>query len=172
MLFTSTLLGWNVLKSLCFRVITSTSIYTYQIITLLKLRSLIPPPPPLMSRLVCSWVDLAGDQDTESWYLNKHIPSVAESLNTTVRNGERAASEAARDMFKEVVGIDGQYMTIYNLSEKTNAQNIDAQTKAASSKLPKDAKIDMRIYEEYAKMHGEEWSDSKATFVQASICMR
>jgi hypothetical protein len=125
-----------------------------------------------MSKVACSWVDLAGDQDAESWYLDIHILSVVEALNTTARNGEREASEAARDMFKEVVGIDGQYMTIYDLPEKTDAQDIDTRMGAASRSLPQSGTIDTRIYEEYATMYGEEWSHSMAISVQPSICIR
>jgi hypothetical protein len=124
-----------------------------------------------MSRVACSWVELASDQDAESWYLDEHIPNVVKALGKTACNGEREASEAARDMFKEVVGIDGQYMTIYDLPENADAQSVGAQTGAASSKLPKDAKIDTRVYEEHAMMRGEEWSDSKPIPVQLSMCI-
>jgi hypothetical protein len=125
-----------------------------------------------MSRIACSWVDLAGNENAERWYLDKHIPSVAEALGTTARNVEKEVSEAARDILKGVVGIDGQYMTMYDLAGNADARDMDAQTKAASSKLPKDAKIDTRIYEEYATMYGEEWSDGKAIQVHSSICTR
>jgi hypothetical protein len=115
-----------------------------------------------MSRVACSWVDLAGDEDAGSWYLNNHIPSVVEDLDMTARNGEREASEAARDMFKDVAGIDGQYMTIYDMSENTEAQDIDAQTEAARNKFPEESSIRTRIYGEYATSYGEEWTNGKA----------
>jgi hypothetical protein len=115
-----------------------------------------------MSRIACSWLDLAGNEDAQSWYLNKHIPSVVESLNITARNGEAESSEAARDMFKDVVGIESQYMTIFDLSEKAATRDIDTYTSIERNEYPKEARIDTRIYSEYAKMHGEEWFNSEA----------
>jgi hypothetical protein len=104
-----------------------------------------------MSRVACSWVDLAGDEDAGSWYLNNHIPSVVEDLDMTARNGEREASEAAREMFKDVAGIDGQYMTIYDMSGNTER-----------NKFPEESSIRTRIYGEYATSYGEEWTNGKA----------
>jgi hypothetical protein len=125
--------------------------------------------PFLMSRIACSWVDLAGNEDAQSWYLNKHIPSVVESLNIIAYNGEMESSEATRDMFKDVAGIDSQYMTVFDLSENAATGDIDAHTEMSRNKYPKEARIDTRIYSEYAKMDGEEWSNSKSVADQLRI---
>jgi hypothetical protein len=122
-----------------------------------------------MSRIACSWVDLAGNEDAESWYLNTHIPSVVEKLDTIAHNGEMESSEAARDMFKDVAGIDRQYMTIFDLSGNAATRDIDARTEMALTKCPQEARMDTRIYDEYAKMHGAEWSNSKSVADQLLI---
>jgi hypothetical protein len=121
-----------------------------------------------MSRITCSWVD----EDAESWYLDKHIPDVVESLATTARHATLETSEAARDMFKEVAGIEGKHITIYDLNENADARDINAQIQAARNKLQTDAKIDTRIYDHHATMYGEHWSNGETIFRKSSICIR
>jgi hypothetical protein len=121
-----------------------------------------------MSRIACSWVD----ENVESWYSDEHIPSVIERLATTARLATLETSETAREIFKDVAGIEGKHLTIYELSEDADAQDIDAQTRAARSKLQKDAKIETRIYDHYATTYGEYWSNSEAVSMPFITCIR
>jgi hypothetical protein len=115
-----------------------------------------------MSRVACAWTDLVEDGDAETWYENTHVSTVANKFASVARNCEQVED----NMFKEVPGINGRYMTLYDLP--TDATNINAQILPDPAKLPKDTKIETRVYDEYATWYGQEWSDSKLIPKQAA----
>ncbi|KAH7397219.1 hypothetical protein BKA66DRAFT_408964 [Pyrenochaeta sp. MPI-SDFR-AT-0127] len=106
-----------------------------------------------MSRIACIWADLADDAAAEQWYEDKHIPDVISRLDTTARNAEQAED----NMFKEVAGIDGKYMTVYDLSEDKDAKDVDAQIYPKADALSADARFHARCYTECANWFGDEW---------------
>ncbi|KAH8711927.1 hypothetical protein GQ44DRAFT_714134 [Phaeosphaeriaceae sp. PMI808] len=106
-----------------------------------------------MSRLACVWADLADDTDAAEWYEDTHLPNVVSKLGLNARNAEQVAD----NMFKEVAGIDGKYMTVYDIPENEDAQEVTAQTQPEVAKLPKGARLDTRVYDEYATWYGREW---------------
>ncbi|KAF1941719.1 hypothetical protein EJ02DRAFT_404080 [Clathrospora elynae] len=106
-----------------------------------------------MSRITCVWADLGDDADADEWYESTHIPDVVAKLETTARSGDQAED----NVFKEVAGIDGTYMTIYDLPDGVDAKDLDAQICPALDKLPTDARLDARCYTEYASWDREDW---------------
>lgn len=112
-----------------------------------------------MSRIACVvWADLAGDSAVSTEYEDKHIPNVVTKLGCTARN----AQQAEDNMFKEVASIDGSLMTLYDLPDGVDAKDAITQKQLDEAKLPKDARIDTRVYDEYATWFGEEWCERKA----------
>jgi hypothetical protein len=116
-----------------------------------------------MSQVVCSWAGLADDTDASAWYVNTHVPKVAAELGGTARN----AIPAEENIFKEVAGIDGERMTLYDLPADAEVSKVDAQMQAASQKLPEDAKVETRIYDEWETWHGEQWCGRKLKTAEA-----
>lgn len=112
-----------------------------------------------MSRIACVWADLGEDDAANQWYENTHVPEVVTKLNTGARHGQPAED----NMFKEVPGIDGTHMTIYDLPEDQDAQDLDVQIQPALGKVPEDSRIDTRCYKEFASWHGQEWQGGEKT---------
>lgn len=106
-----------------------------------------------MSRIACVWADLGEDTATSQWYEDTHIPDVVARLDTTARH----AGQAEDNMFKEVAGIDGTVMTVYDLKDTDDAKDIDAQIIPAQDKLSADVRIDARCYTELTSWLGGEW---------------
>lgn len=115
-----------------------------------------------MSRVACAWADLVEDADAETWYEETHVSDAASKIASIARNCEQVED----NMFKEVPGIEGRYMTLYDLPD--DATNINAQILPDPARLPKDTKIETRIYDEYATWYGEEWANSKLIPTQAT----
>ncbi|OAK96595.1 hypothetical protein IQ06DRAFT_296634 [Phaeosphaeriaceae sp. SRC1lsM3a] len=95
-----------------------------------------------MSRVACAWADLVEDADTETWYEETHVSDAASKIASIARNCEQVED----NMFKEVPGIEGRYMTLYDLPD--DATNINAQILPDPARLPEDTKIETRIYDE------------------------
>lgn len=112
-----------------------------------------------MSRIACVWADLGEDAAANQWYENTHIPDAVTRLDTQARNAEQAED----NMFKEVAGIEGSFMTVYDLPPGKDAKEIDAQLRPALDMLPADARVDTRCYTEHANWFGEEWRGGTRT---------
>lgn len=106
-----------------------------------------------MSRIACVWADLGDDTATSQWYEDSHIPDVVARLDTTARH----AGKAEDNMFKEVAAVHGTAMTVYDLKDKDDAKDIDAQIIPALDKLSEDVSIDARCYTELTSWLGGEW---------------
>lgn len=107
-----------------------------------------------MSRIACAWAELGEDAaDANQWYEGTHIPAALAKIKSTARHAEQVEDNA----FKEIAGIDGRLMTIYDVPKQPSAQELDAQISPALDKLPKEARIETRCYKEYANWCGEEW---------------
>jgi hypothetical protein len=106
-----------------------------------------------MSRIACSWATLSDGSDTDAWYEATHVPSIAAKLGTTARNAE----EAEDNIFKEVAHIKGKYMTLYDLPAGADSNSVVAEIQPEAGRLPRHARIDTRLYEEFGKWHGGDW---------------
>ena len=107
-----------------------------------------------MSRIACAWAELGEDAaDANQWYEGTHIPAALAKIKSTARHAEQVEDNA----FKEIAGIDGRLMTIYELPKQPSAPELDTQISPALDKLPKEARIETRFYKEYANWYGEEW---------------
>jgi hypothetical protein len=116
-----------------------------------------------MSRVACVWADLP--ENTETWYENTHIPNIVAKLNTTARNAEQVKD----NIFKEVAGIQGRYMTLYDVSAAV--KNV-AQIQPETEEGLKDARMETRIYDEFATWYGDEWCDRKLFLTHNAIYTR
>jgi hypothetical protein len=107
-----------------------------------------------MSRIACAWADLGEDAaDANQWYEETHIPAALAKIKSTARHAEPVEDSP----FQEVPGIDGRFMTIYDLPEQPSAQDLDAQICPELKKLPHKARVETRFYKEHANWFGEEW---------------
>ncbi|KAH8727280.1 hypothetical protein GQ44DRAFT_704781 [Phaeosphaeriaceae sp. PMI808] len=106
-----------------------------------------------MSRIACVWADLGDDSAANKWYEDTHIPNVVGQLDTMARNAEQAGD----NMFKEVAGIEGTYLTVYDLPNGDDAKDLDEQVHPELEKLSVGARLETRCYMEYANWFGEEW---------------
>ena len=107
-----------------------------------------------MSRIACAWADLGEDAaGANQWYEGTHVPAALAKINSTARTAEQVEDNT----FAEVAAIEGSLMTIYDLPKHQSAQELDAQLRPALDKLPKEAIIETRVYNEYANWYGEEW---------------
>jgi hypothetical protein len=106
-----------------------------------------------MSRIACSWATLSDGSDTDEWYEATHVSSTAAKLGTTARNAE----EAEDNVFKEVAHIQGKYMTLYDLPEGADSKSVVAEIQPQAAHLPRHARIDTRLYEEFGKWYGDDW---------------
>lgn len=107
-----------------------------------------------MSRVACAWADLGEDAaGANQWYEGTHVPAALAKINSTARTAEQVEDNT----FAEVAAIEGSLMTIYDLPKQQSAQELDAQLRPALDKLPKEAIIETRVYNEYANWYGEEW---------------
>ncbi|KAL5114610.1 hypothetical protein ACEQ8H_007515 [Pleosporales sp. CAS-2024a] len=105
-----------------------------------------------MPKIACSWVDLADNTDTLTWYEDTHIPSIVKKLGTSARN----ATPCEDDAFKEVAGINYQYMTLYDLPEDADA-DAQVQVQPATQDGSKITKSETRIFEQHSLWDGQEW---------------
>ncbi|KAI4605111.1 uncharacterized protein J4E88_009988 [Alternaria novae-zelandiae] len=107
-----------------------------------------------MSRIACAWAELGEDaNDAYHWYETTHIPDALVKIRSTARHAEQVEDSP----FQEVPGIDGRFMTIYDLPKQPSAQDLDARICPALDKLPNEAKVDTRFYTEHKNWFGEEW---------------
>jgi len=113
----------------------------------------------IMSRVACVWADLADDTTASAEYEDTHISNVVAKLGCTARNAEQAED----NMFKEVAGIDANYMTLYDLPDGPDPKDVVAQIQSETSNRPKNARLDTRVYDEYATWFGDEWPGRKLT---------
>jgi hypothetical protein len=116
-----------------------------------------------MSRVACVWADVG---DTDTWYEATHVPNVVAKLGITARNAKQAEDQ----LFKEVTGIDGKYMTVYDLPDGDDVKAVDAQIQPDTTKLPKASKIDTRIYRQDQIWHGDEWRGRKLKHTPTDLC--
>lgn len=112
-----------------------------------------------MSRIACVWADLADDAEAEQWYEDKHIPDTIGRLDVTARNAEQVEDNA----FKEIAGIEGKYMTVYDISEEADAKEVDAQIYPKVETLSGDARLHARCYKECANWFGDEWRAGRSS---------
>lgn len=111
-----------------------------------------------MSRIVCVWADLGDDSTANKWYEDTYIPDAVSQLDTTARNAEQAED----NMFKEVAGIEGTYLTVYDIPNGEDAKDLDAQVRPELKKLSWNARLETRCYTEHANWFGEEWRGGMA----------
>ena len=117
-----------------------------------------------MSRIACVWADLGEDAAANQWYENTHIPDVVGRLDMQARNAEQAED----NMFKEVTGIEGRFMTVYDIPAGKDAMELDAQIRPALDDLPEGARLETRCYTEQAKWFGEDWRGGTNTIPRFS----
>lgn len=111
-----------------------------------------------MSRIACVWADLGDDAAANQWYEDTHIPAAVAQLDVTARNAERAED----NMFKEVPGIDGASMTVYDLPSKMSLKEVEAQNEQALGKSSEPTRVETRIYTEYASWLGEDFRNGRS----------
>jgi len=109
-----------------------------------------------MSRIACVWAEL-GDETPEAsnWYESTHIPDALAKIKSTARVGEQVEDNA----FKEIPQVQGSLMTIYDVPCGQDAADLDAQLRPSVGRLPKEARIDTRVYTEHQNWFGDEWRD-------------
>jgi hypothetical protein len=110
-----------------------------------------------MSRVACVWADLADDTDASKWYEDTHVSETVEKLHGTAWN----ALQSEDDTFKEVAPISGTHMTLYDLPDGICAKDIDAHLQPVDGKMPQDARLDTRVYNEHATLYGTDWPGRK-----------
>jgi small ligand-binding sensory domain FIST len=108
-----------------------------------------------MSKIACVWVDLADDTDAEAKYEDEHIPSVIEKIGGAARN----CDAVEENIFKEVEGIHGKFVTLYELDPA--AEDVHARVSPDIKHLPKNTLIETRTYHDDAVYPGEEWRGGK-----------
>ncbi|KAI8931530.1 hypothetical protein NX059_011187 [Plenodomus lindquistii] len=106
-----------------------------------------------MSSIACVWTDFNDNVEASQWYEDSHIPAIVRKLGTTGKIAETAED----NMFKEVAGIHGSLMTVYDLPDGKSTKDIEAQIRPARDRLPKDARVNSRVYTEFASWLGEDW---------------
>ncbi|KAE8823943.1 hypothetical protein HRS9139_09125 [Pyrenophora teres f. teres] len=109
-----------------------------------------------MSRIACVWADLGEEApEASNWYENTHIPDTLAKINSTARIAEQVEDNA----FKEIPQVQGNLMTIYDVPCGQDAEDLDAQLRPSVGRLPKEARIDTRVYTEHQNWYGDEWRD-------------
>ncbi|KAF2847478.1 hypothetical protein T440DRAFT_403437 [Plenodomus tracheiphilus IPT5] len=106
-----------------------------------------------MSSIACVWTDFDDDSKTSQWYEDAHIPAIVGKLGTMAKNAEKAED----NMFKEIAGIHGTFMTVYDLPDGKSTVGLEAQIRPAADKLPEAARVNSRIYTEFASWLGKDW---------------
>ncbi|RMZ68376.1 hypothetical protein GMOD_00010004 [Pyrenophora seminiperda CCB06] len=111
-----------------------------------------------MSRIACVWSKLGDDEavpETNTWYENTHVPDALAKIKSTARIAEQVEDNA----FKEIPQVEGNLMTIYDLPCDQDAAAIDTHLRPSVGRLPKEARIDTRVYTEHQNWFGDEWRD-------------
>lgn len=109
-----------------------------------------------MSRIACVWADL-GDDNTAAheWYEDSHVTDLSTQLGATAHNGDAVED----NMFKEVAGIRGTCMTLYDLPSTEGTEDVHSGVRDEVAKFSPDARLDARVYKEFACIAGEDWRD-------------
>ncbi|KAH9876445.1 hypothetical protein J1614_003576 [Plenodomus biglobosus] len=106
-----------------------------------------------MSSIACVWTDFNEDGEADQWYEDSHITAIVGKLGTAAKHAEKAQD----NMFKEVAGIHGSFMTVYDLPDGKSTEEVELQIRPGPDHLPKDARVNSRIYTEFASWLGGEW---------------